>query len=270
MLLFVSTLGCASWDLPTSQAELKLPLPDAGADAIVFETAFVRWPSEPAEDAENLWESLDEQFLPPDLRQTLAANGLRAGILSDPLPEAIRRSLEATRDPLAVITDQQVTAGAELLARRERRQCPSGSVEEIEVLPVSEGRRVVLLNDAGRVRGIVFDQPRGFLELSIQSLGDGRVRIELLPIVDYGEPRKRFIGGQNVYRIDVRRDREPFENLTVSSTLTPGQTLVLTATPERKGLGAAFFADRFQSDQDRLALLLRIAEARRDELFSKP
>lgn len=268
VVILDSALGCATWDLPTSPAEFKLPVPNAGANAVVFETAFVRWPGDPAENANSLWQSLDEQFLPPNLRQQLAANGLRVGIISDPLPESIRKSLDATRDPLAVITDQNASPGAEVLTRRERRQCPSGSREEIEVLPLSEGRRVILFNDFGRIRAKPFDQPRGFFQFTVHSVGDGRVRVELLPIVDYGEPRKRVIGGQNVYRLDVRRDREVFESLAISSTLATGQTLLITAAPEKKGLGAAFFANRFEADQDRLLLLLRIAEARRDELFS--
>jgi hypothetical protein len=133
---------------------------------------------------------------------------------------------------------------------------------------MSEGQRVVLFNDFGRVRAKPFEQPRGFFQLTVNGQGDGRVLVELLPVIDYGEPRKRYIGGQNVYRFDVRRDREVFESLAISSTLLLGQTLVITAAPEKKGLGGIFFADRFEADHDRLLLLVRIVEARRDELFS--
>ncbi len=268
ILILNSALGCATWDLPTSHPDWKLPIPNAGANSVVFETAFVRWPGEPAEEANSLWQSLDEQFLPPNLRQQLAANGLRVGIISDPLPESIRKSLDATRDTLAVITDQSASPGAEVLTRRERRNCPSGSREEIEVLPLSEARRVVLFNDSGHIRAEKFDQPRGFLRFTVQSLSDGRVQVELQPVIDYGEPRQRIIGGQNAYRFDVRRDQQVFESLAISATLAPGQTLVMTVAPEKKGLGAVFFADRFEAGQDRLLLLLRIAESRRDELFS--
>jgi hypothetical protein len=267
-LLINALLGCATWDVPATQAELTLPIPTTGADSVVVETAFVRWRNEPTDEAESLWRGLDEQFLPPSLRQLLAANGLRVGIISDPVPESIRKALDATRDPLSIITDPKATPGAEVLTRRERRQCPSGSQEELEVLPLIAGRRIVLFNDSGRVRAEQFEKPRGFFQYSPHSLGDGRVRVELQPVIDYGEPRQKVIGGQNAYRFDVRRDQQVCEQLAVSATLAAGQTLVVTATPENKGLGALFFGGRFASEQDRLLLLLRIAEARHDELFS--
>jgi hypothetical protein len=268
VVLLTVALGCATWDVPAPQTELTLPIPAAGADSVVIETAFVRWRTEPLDAAQELWRALDEQFLPPNLRQQLAANGLRVGIISDPVPESIRKALDATSDPLSIISDLKATPGAEVLTRRERRQCPSGSHEEIEVLPLRAGRRVVLFNDSGRVRAEQFEKPRGVFHYSLHSLGDGRVRAELRPVIDYGEPRQEIIGGQNAYRFDVRRAQQVCDQLAVSATLAAGQTLVVTATPENKGLGALFFAGRFDSEQDQLLLLLRIAEARHDELFS--
>ena len=274
LLWMVALSGCASWHAPESHHEWKLPAPNAGEDAVVFEFAFVRWPEAPPNtvsssgETSTLWHVLDEQFLAPEMREQLAANGLRIGIISDPLPEAIRTSLEATRDPLSVISQQHATAGAEILTRRERRQCPSGSHEEIEVLPMEKGKRVVLVQEAGHVRADAFDQPRGFVRLTARGLGDGRVRVELVPSIDFGEPLQRIIGGQGAYRYDTRRKEQAFESLAVATALAKGQTLVVTSSQETKGLGGAFFADRFESAPDRLLLLIRIAESHQDELFS--
>lgn len=265
LILLSAAAGCATWDLPASPAEFNLPMPSADTHAVVYETAFIRWPGN---EGDVLWKEVDEQFLPPHLRQELAANGLRAGILSDPLPEAIRNSLDASSDPLAVITDQNAVPGAEVLTRRERRQCPARSREEIEVLPPGEEQRIVLFNELGRVRAISFEQPRGYLRLNLAAVGDGRVQIELVPVIEFGKPKQRVIGGQNAYRVEVRRELEEFASLAIASTLRSGQTLVLTATTDKKGLGAIFFADRFEAEQDRLLLLFRIAEAGPDELFA--
>jgi hypothetical protein len=243
-------------------------MPEVGSNAVVYETAFIRWPGKSGQDEDELWKVLDEQFLPPHIRHELAANGLRAGILSDPLPEAVRNSLDASSNPLAVITDQNAVPGSEVLTRRERRQSPAGAREEIEVLPPSDGQRVVLFNEVGRVRAISFEQPRGYLKLKLEPLGDGRVRIDSVPVMEFGEPKQRIIGGQNAYRVEVRAEREEFASLAIGTTLLPGQTLVLTATDEKKGLGGTFFADRFEAEQDRLLLLLRIAETGVDELFA--
>lgn len=260
-------LGCATWDTPESHQEWKLPTPVVSADAITFETAFIRWPHESTKTGNDLWHGLDEQCLSPELRQHLAANGLRAGIAGDPLPEAIRLALEETRDPLAIITDQNATPGAEVLTRRERRQCSSGTTIDIEVLPLAEGERVVLFNDLGRVRADRFDQPRGIFRFQPRSLGDGRIRAELRPIIDYGERRQRYIGGQGAYRFDTQREQSSYESLSIPVPLAPGQTLVVTATSEPIGLGAALFADRFDASPDRLLMLIRLAATQQDDLF---
>jgi hypothetical protein len=267
LIFFLCASGCASWDVPDNSPEWHLPTPKVGNNSVVVETAFIRWPV-PLGEGDPLWETVDEQFLPPSRRQRLAANGLRIGVLSNPLPEPIRLALDATKDPLTVISDRHATPGAEVLTRRERRNCPSGSVEEIEVLPIVAGRRVLLVQDEGRVRAIPFDQPRGVFRYSLEADGGGRVRVDLRPVIDFGEPKQRVIGGQNAYRFDIRRDQELFDDLAVSAHLVPGQTLVITASPDPKGLGAMFFTSRFEPGDDRLLLLLRIADAQHDELFS--
>jgi hypothetical protein len=267
--------GCATWHVPITHQDWKLPAQNSGSDSVTFEIAFVRWPSGLSEEAGttegtpgDLWRALDEQFLPPELRQNFAANGMRAGIISDPLPNSIRAALEATSDPLSVITDQNASPGTEVLARRERRQCPSESRQEIEVLPMREGKRIVLANESGRVRAEEFEQPRGFIRFTTHAMGDGRVRAELVPIIDFGKPKQRIIGGQGAYRYDTRRDERVYDKLEFSTALFPGRTLVLTSSTDKKGLGAVLFADRFEGSPDQLLLLIRIAETQRDELFS--
>ena len=87
-------------------------------------------------------------------------------------------------------------------------------------------------------------------------------------MIDFGEPQTRIIGGQNAFRVDVRREREQLESLKILPTLAVGQTLVITADTQPKGLGSFFFADRFEAAEDGLLLLIRLAETRHDELFS--
>lgn len=275
LLWILQLTACATWHAPESHHEWKLPAPNVGEDSVVFELAFVRWPeasvnhaSSSDDAASTLWRVLDEQFLTPEAREQLTANGLCVGIISDPLPEGIRTALESTRDPLSVISQQHASPGEELLTRRERRQCPSGSHQEIEVLPLDEARRVVLVHEAGRVRADAFEQPRGFFRLTTRAIGNGRVRVELVPSIDFGEPRQRIIGGQGAYRYDVKRKEQAFESLAVATSLVKGQTLVVTSSKQPKGLGGAFFADRFESTPDRLLLLIRIAGSQQDELFA--
>ena len=47
----------------------------------------------------------------------------------------------------------------------------------------------------------------------------------------------------------------------------PGQTLILSCTPESKGLGQNFFVDTSHGDPQQKLLLIRLAQTQRDDLF---
>lgn len=265
ILWLLMAAGCATWN--EKKADFQLPPLRVSPDAIVCETAFARW-DVPQGGEDELSKLMDEQILPPDLRRRLADNGLRAGVLDGPLPEILRKNLEATLDPQSVLTSPTVAMGDEILSRREQRQCRVGVREEIEILPQSSQRIVVLVNEEGRVRAESFEQPRGILAITAQPDPDGRVRVELIPAIDHGDMRQRVIGNPGGFRFDARRDQRLFECVALSTMLTPSQTLIVTTTPEAKGLGSTFFSNRFASSDEQLLLLLRLSRGQHDTLFS--
>jgi hypothetical protein len=267
--LTVVVAGCATWQKKSEQRS-PLPPPQVPLDAIVCELAYVQWEPRPVEKDQRFWHGVDEQFIPAEVRQRLAENGLRIGLISGTLPAELRDKLTATADPVAALTAEEMPRGVEMLSRREKRQCRLGISELVEVLPERPGPGVVLWREESGVRGAEFDRPRGFFLLTPHSHDDGRLRLELVPGIDYGEARQRMIGNPGIWRIDVRRERKLFELLGVDVLVHPGQTLVLTATPESKGIGSTFFANRFASATDQLFLLIRVGGALRDNLFVAP
>jgi hypothetical protein len=263
--LVILATGCAAWQKP--EKRFRLPSPQVPLDAIPCEIAFLQWDPRQVEKDQQFWLSVDEQFLSAEVRQRLQDNGLRIGLISGTLPSELRDKLEATRDPVAALTAEKMPPGTEMLSRRERLQCRLGIADLIEVLPESARRGAILWSEEGRVVGKVFDRPRGFFTLTTHSHGDGRLRLELIPGIDHGEPRQRMIGNPAMMRIEVRRDQKLFELLAVDALVRPGQTLIVTSTPAPKGIGATFFSSRFATGSDQLFLLIRVGSSQRDNLF---
>jgi len=71
-----------------------------------------------------------------------------------------------------------------------------------------------------------------------------------------------------VFRVDSSRDCDRFEDLLIETTLSPGQTFVVSASPDAVGIGAAFFAANGESQRRRRVLLLRLAQTQLDDLFA--
>lgn len=264
-LLLAALPGCASWQ--KSDRQFRLPPPQVAADSIACEVAFVQWDSRARERDERFWESTDEQFLPVDVRQRLEENGIRVALLSGQLPAGITDRLSETRDMAAALIAQKLPRGAEMLYRRETRQCRPGIAERIEVLPENAQRGVILLSEDGRVKARERDRMRGFITLTARPHSDGRLRVEFIPGIEYGELRQSVTGNAAGLRYELKRDQELFDKLAFTAAVSHGQTLIFSSTPEPRGIGATFFANRFEDRGDQLFLLIRIAR-QGDDLFA--
>ena len=110
-----------------------------------------------------------------------------------------------------------------------------------------------------------FEKPVGMLELSCEPLGDGRVRLQVIPSVEHGEIRQQWGTAEGAWMVYSNRPRQEFESLAFRTILSPGQTLLVTAA-EAKGLGAEFFA-RYEGNE-RSVMLVRLAQTQMDDLFN--
>ena len=99
--------------------------------------------------------------------------------------------------------------------------------------------------------------------LQSRPLGDGRVTLQLTPLVEHGEVRSRIAHGPGNFILDSRPDERVFEQLGFESTITPGATLLLSGSAEPKGLGAWYFG----GETDRVLLLIRLVQTQLDGLF---
>ena len=87
----------------------------------------------------------------------------------------------------------------------------------------------LLVREGGELRGQTYSQAQGILAARAFPQSDGRVRVELVPELHHGQPRRRFVGDQAMMRLEMARPRRVFDDLTISAVLSPGTMLILTA-----------------------------------------
>ena len=65
------------------------------------------------------------------------------------------------------------------------------------------------------------------------------------------------------------RKREVFQHLAFEAQLNPGQTLIMSCTPEMTGVGHTFFVESGEGDAQQKLLLIRLAQSQRNALFDR-
>jgi hypothetical protein len=188
-----------------------------------------------------LWQQADEQHLPTDGRRRLAAQGLRCGILVGQPPPWIRQRLEKPRRRIRLLDDSQ-TAVICGHVTQGRLQCHAGQRHPITVATHRNG--LLLDNECdGHSPAVTYDGAQCTLALVTTPKPEGRVHMELTPEISHGRPHQHWTGEDGSFRIDVARDCRQFADSRIDALLSPGQILVLSATPDAKCLGKAFFLD---------------------------
>ena len=124
---------------------------DLSADGADLEIVFVRFPLGDPEMCKQLWTEIDELELPVGLRRSLAANGLRSGVISGPLPDILSKRLTAADDQ-STPSAAAVKLQTESPVRRWRLQAHRGRSGKIVASPAYEQISILTCDD-GQVRG---------------------------------------------------------------------------------------------------------------------
>jgi len=249
------------------------PLQVAG-DSVLLEVLFVRLPTGDQETHEPLWNDVDEQQLPVEARQRLEANGFRVGLASARLPPLLEGLLNLGDAPPPKADEHRVELGTESTIRGWKRQVREGEPGEIVVTGQQSPlpRLAVLVrSDDGEVSGEVFHKAKAiFVEKAFPQI-DGRVRIELVPEIEYGDPASQYLPGDGGnFELRVQSPRKVFDRLRIDATLSPGQILILGCRPARDGsLGSHYFTEQGPDGPRQQLLLIRLAQANRDDLFAE-
>lgn len=259
-------LGCARWTT-TPEEPSKLPPAKMSPDSVVLEIAFVRLPAADKEASDTIWEEADEQHFPPELRRQLAANGLRAGILGQQLPANLRAALDAAT-PLQEERAEDLETNDTQASRTQRRlQCRAGHRAKI-VVSKTYPSLSLLTKESGRIGGSQLSNAQCLFALKPYPLGDGRVRIDVTPEVEHGELRNQWAGQDGTLMQRIGRQRVLLDKLRAEATLSPGQVLLVSTTPDFRGIGEHFFVEQAGGTAEITLLLVRVAQTQWDDLFA--
>jgi hypothetical protein len=97
---------------------------------------------------------------------------------------------------------------------------------------------------------------------------DGGVHVRLTPEIRYGEARQQWTGQDGMFRLEMTRAHETYDELHALATLTPGQMLVVGCLADRPGsLGYQFFTDQLTGKTEQKLVLIRLAQVPPSELY---
>jgi hypothetical protein len=256
LLWVLAVLGCTSWQRSAGNPSV-LPPTRMSPDAVVLEIAFVRLPTDSVAEQTEIWHAADEQLLAPDLRRRLQENGLRAGIVGSQLPAVLRGLLEQRADPLL--------ASGDVTASQRQLQSIAGKRGVIQTGPL-QPNMTLLLHENGKVAGQQLLDAQCLFAVRTFPQGDGRVRMEFIPEVEYGQPRQQYVGRDGAFLFEPRKDAKVIDSLKMELLLSPGDVLLVSSTAEQKGLGKQFFAEGASGEQK--VLMVRLAQTQFDDLFA--
>lgn len=205
---------------------------------IPVEVVFVRYADTDADFDADLWHEVDELAIDDGLRRRLAANGLRAGIVTGSLPPRLAARL--LPDRAAPAAADAVAADAPL-THRLLRLLPG---RRSEILVSSGIDELVLLEERdGQVRGGTFRDAAGILELKVRPAADGRVRVEVVPEIRHGPLERAWVGADGMFRMEAGQRRHRRDDLALGLDLREGDLLVVAGGGSAATLGDALLRD---------------------------
>ncbi|MBX7165255.1 MAG: hypothetical protein K1X74_02785 [Pirellulales bacterium] len=247
--------GCSK--LPTPSPTLALSPAQMSPDSVVFDIYFIRVPLADPEAGDALWTSVDEQRIEAELRGRWHANGLRVGVISGSVPEALTRWMKLSDAPqgrrdmqqqIDLQREQQVTQRHAQLRRGQPLEVVASDVHE--TLPLLRAER-------DGVHGQTYRQAQCLFRMLCDPREDGAVEVDLLPQLQHGEPQQRWRGSDGVLRLDPGRPTLDFDDLRLKVDLVAGQMLLVASLVNRPGsLGHHFLA----APPEQKLLLIRLSQ----------
>lgn len=264
----LAACGCSAWKDSTTPP-LQLPAHRLAPDSVGLEITFVRVPAGNTTMTDELWARVDEQCVDAKTRMELNRNGFRAGLVGSQLPESLRHLLDEQKQQNQL--DRLVSSETDVLAQNRQLQNRSGQRSEIVAGPPQpEMVALYKAEQQAKITGRTFRDAQCILATRCFPQTDGSVRLELIPEVHHGEPRKQWVAGEGTFHLLSGREREEFAELKMQLLLQRGQTLVLSSTPDTKGLGQNFFVESGRGAAQQKIFLVRLSQTQRDELFDPP
>jgi hypothetical protein len=267
VLTMLTAAGCTS---PIQRGKSLLLPAQMSSDSVVLDIFFVRFPFGDSSANEKLWEEIDEQSLPVDLRQQLAQNGFRVGVASAQMPAELAKLLELSGKPApnGKLEQTQVTEmDVQPRVMMRHLQLRAGKRSEIMASGVYDELPVLVRDRDGSVTGNTYQEAQGIFALKARPMPNDQIQIELTPELHHGQRRQQWIAQHGVVRMDYDRPKCVFDAMTTVANLAPGASLVLSSLPNRPGsLGHHFFSEKADRLEQKL-LVIRLSQTQNNDLF---
>lgn len=261
----LAAVGCKVVE-PHSVARSPLAPLTVSPDSISLEVFSAPAPRDDPQFDE-LWQLVDEQPLPADLRRRLAANGIRAGVVGPDIPGPLADVLKVTDRRVSADERQQVAMDPEGGVKLRVVHAQAGKRTELAI-PRVRDELTLLEASGGQIRGRTYHQAECRIALRAFPEAAGRVRLELTPELHYGEFRSRRRGSDGVFMVTQERDKKVFDELQLEPALAAGQMLLVTCRPDRSGsAGYHFFTDMTLDRPVPVLWVIRAAGAASDPAF---
>lgn len=264
----VVTLAIGCQRLPRVGESVTLARPQLSVDSTVLEVFTIRIPVGDAQLDQALWATIDEQRIDPEVRVRLLRNGLRAGVVSGPIPQELEQLLRLVDDqPTDSVDEQVVKLDAEPMVRKRRLQLRADRPAKIQTTPSQEELSVLFAGTEG-VGGQTYYGAQPTLVLTCHPLEDAQVRLALTPELEHGEVKRQWDASDGIMFLNTGRPKRTFEELEVRADLVSGQLLVLSPLMDHPGsLGYQFLTDATTQQTEQKLVVVRVAQAHTPNLY---
>ncbi len=232
---------------------------------IQLELVFVRHDAHDEAIQNELWTFTDEQFLPSDLRGSLAANGLRTGIVGDHMPPHLKARLTADATTPAAGNELATDAA---ISRRRLQLLPGRRGEIVTGAGIRE--LVLLERVADGVSGATYSDASTLLSIDATPAANGSVRITVVPEVKHGPLEKSWVGEDGMFRLETGQRRHRLEHLQFTATLPrDGMLVVGCAGDDSASVGDCLLRDHERGSGTSVRLVtIRLLADTVDPLFA--
>jgi hypothetical protein len=217
---------------------------------------------------EELWARVDEQLVDETVRRRLAANGLRAGILLGQLPEPILAALEPPVSAGDGGPPPPVNAADANppVVRRVLRLLPGRESELVALKSIPD--LVVLEQEEDGLRGANYADAVPHFTLKAWPAADGRVRVDLVPVIRHGPMERSFVGEDGAFKIETSQRKRVLDRLRCEVTVpADGLLIVGPAGEQGASVGDALFRPRSPGRAETRLLALRPLAPGVDPMF---
>lgn len=218
---------------------------------VQLELLFIRHDDHDEELSTEFWTHVDEQFLDAEIRDRLAANGLRVGIVGDHLPPHLASRLTAdTTTPASgseLATDAAISRRRlQLLPGRRGEIVTNGGVREL----------VLLERGSDGVSGATYCDATTLFSIEAAPAANGCVRITVTPEIKHGPLEKTWVGEDGMFRLETGQRRHRLEHLSLIATLPrDGMLVVGSAGNDSASVGDGLLNDRERGSGTSVRLL---------------